>query len=157
MKNKERTTDIQSAVLEQIRSGSVHMRPRSYFVALWSLGIAASVGASLSIAYIISILMFAIRIQTASTPAYGARANLSTTLSGFPWWAVGATIILLIIATWLNKQYSHLYRYKGSYLAVLFISASLLIGIVFWALGIGNHSQTNLAPTSRGQGMHRLK
>ena len=84
MTKKSNTTEIQSEVMNKIHSGSVRMKPRLFFTFLWLLGIVASLGAGLAFAYFISILTFLIRIQTASTPAYGARQNLSETIATFP-------------------------------------------------------------------------
>lgn len=143
MTKKSNTTEIQSEVMNKIHSGSVRMRPRLFFTFLWLLGIVASLGAGLAFAYFISILTFLIRIQTASTPAYGARQNLSETIATFPWWSVVLSLLLAGMAFWLLRKYSRLYRYKISTIILIFLIVSVFIGIGLSYTNIGHHTKQN--------------
>lgn len=144
---------IQNEVMKQIHSGSVRMKPRVYFTMLWALGIVAWGAASVTFAYIISMLFYIVRIQTASTPAYGARHNLSDAIASFPWWAVVVTIVLSVIAIWLMRTYGRVYRYRISSVVVVFILSSLLLGIVLSSANIGHKPEKNTTQ-NKPNGMH---
>lgn len=151
MTKKTKPTAIQTKVMDEIHSGSLRMKPKIFFTTVWLLGIIASLGAGLAFAYFISILTFVIRIQTASTPAYGARQNLSESLASFPWWSVILSIVLAVIAFWLLKRYSRVYRYKMSTIILIFVGFSILIGIGMSYANIGHSTKQNNHPGSSEQ------
>lgn len=158
MTDKPKPSTIQTEVMHKIHSGSVRMKPRVYFTVLWLLGIIASIAASLTLAYLISMLIYIVRIQTASTPAYGARHNLTDTIASFPWWAVILSVTFSIIAIWLMQKYSRVYRYKISSVIVLFILSSLLLGLVLSFANIGHSGEKNgHMQNGTGRGYHLQK
>ncbi len=141
---KAKQTDITSAVMDQIKHGDVHMRPRVYFTALTAISIAAVALSALSIAYLSSILFFWIRVETADTMAWGARANLSEAIASFPWWALGIALVLLVAATLLVRRHGHMYRHKTGTVMLALLSISLLAGLGLSLTGIDNpHSPTD--------------
>lgn len=141
---------IQKEVMGKIHGGSVRMKPRIYFTILWLFGVASGVAASLTFAYLVSMLVFITRIQTSSTPAYGARHNLSDAIATFPWWAVFLSLGLAIVAIWLMRKYGRIYRYKISYVVTLFILCSLLIGVMLSIVNIGHSDGRNTKPSNNG-------
>jgi len=143
MTKKTKPTAMQAKVMGEIHNGSLRMKPKIIFTVLWLLGIIASLGAGLAFAYCISILTFLIRIQTASTPAYGARQNLSETLATFPWWSVILTLVLAGIAFWLLRKYSRIYRYRMSVIILIFVCISMLIGIGMSYANLGHSTKQN--------------
>lgn len=143
---------MQAEVMGKIHSGSVRMKPRIYFTVLWLLGIAATLAASLTFAYLISMLFYIIRIQTASTPAYGARHNLSEAIASFPWWSVILAISFTVVAIWLMRKYSRIYRYKVSIVITTFVLISLLVGLLLSFADLG-HS-VNQAERSKPSNGH---
>jgi glucan phosphoethanolaminetransferase (alkaline phosphatase superfamily) len=165
MNKNTKPTAIQAKVMGEIHSGSLRMKPKIFFTLLWALGIIASLGAGLAFAYFISILTFLIRIQTASTPAYGARQNLSETIATFPWWSVILTLVLAGIAFWLLRKYSRIYRYRMSVIILIFVGVSMLMGIgmsysnIVHSTRQNNHSdsseQRNGLGNGRGSGLQK--
>lgn len=137
MTNKDKPTLIQTEVMAKIHQGSVKMKPRIYFTILWLLGISASIVAGLLIAYIIDMLVYVVRIQTSSTPAYRARQNLSEALASFPWWTVVLFVFIFAVSVWLMKKYSRIYRYKISTVIFGFLAISFLLGIGMSYTNIG--------------------
>lgn len=132
---------IQRAVLEQIASGKVHMRPRVFFSLITAIGVAASIIASVVMAYLTSMAVFSLRIATASTPAYGARRNLAESFAQFPWWAVIVAAGLLFGGVVLLRKYGRIYRVSLRSIALLFVAATLVLGLVFFSLNIGHPSE----------------
>lgn len=143
MNKNTQKSDIQSTVMDQINSGKLNMKPRIYFTILWLLGIFASIGAGLSFAYFINMLTYVVRIQTAATPAYGARQNLDNAIANFPWWVLVLSVLLIVIAIWLMRKYSRIYRYKLSLVIVIFLFVSTLIGVGMSYLNIGHSTENN--------------
>lgn len=122
-------SNIAGTVMDQIKHGSVRMRPRLYFTVLTAISIAAVVASALSIAYLTSIVFFWVRIQTASTMAYGARTRLSNSIDSFPWWTLIVSVALLIAATLLVKHNGRMYRHRTGVVMLSILGVSLLIGL----------------------------
>ena len=128
-------------VMQQIKDGSVHMRPRAYFTALLIISLVVAALASLVVSYLISILFMWVRIQTADTMAWGARSNLSVALESFPWWAVIGALPLSVAVVWLIRKQGTLYRHSTVTIIVIFTLFVLLLGAGMSTLGIGaSHS-----------------
>jgi len=161
-KTQSATTPMQQAVLKRIESGEVRMKSRVYFVLLTALTILATVAAGLVISYLVSIVTFIIRIQTANTPALGARANLSEALANFPWWAVVLAVGLVAVALWLMRTHGRMYRHKTSIVLLVLVASSVILGVGMSYAGIGhpesgmgvNHS-TEQSPHDPGNGARR--
>lgn len=149
MSNKQHA--ISDDVLQKIKQGEVHMKPRVYFSLLTGLSVLAVLAASLAVSYVASIVFYWVRIQTASTMAYGARRNLSEALATFPWWYVVAAVVLTALAVILVRKRGTMYRHKASTIALSIIGISLMAGLVLYALGIGSISGPNGANHGAGR------
>lgn len=134
-------TPIQRAVLHQIEQGGVRMRPRVFFALITALGVAFGIAASVLMAYLTSMMIFALRIVTAGTPAYGARQNLSEALMHFPWWIAIVAAVLLVAGTVLLRRYGRLYRIRARNIVSLLVAAIMLLGLLFFSLGIGHPAE----------------
>lgn len=148
--SKQMHNETTAKVLGKIKSGKLSMRPRAYFTALTVLAISASVFASLALSYLLSIVFFWVRIETADTMAYGARANLQDTLASFPWWAAGLAVILLVAVVWFIRQYGGAYRQRLSTTVLLVLGAVLLLAVGMSYLGVGGLHDGR--PDGRGAG-----
>ncbi|NCU37580.1 hypothetical protein EOL96_00750 [Candidatus Saccharibacteria bacterium] len=137
MKQQPHKDDISLAVMEQIKRGEVHMKPRIYFTALGFVSIALVLSAGAAIAYLSSILFFWARIESANSMAWGARANLSQSLASFPWWALILSCVLLAIAVILVRRHGHMYRHKTTTVALALIAGSLVVGLLLSLAGVG--------------------
>lgn len=153
---KTNQTDIASTVMDQIKHGSVRMRPRLYFTALTAVSIAAVAASALSIAYLTSIVFFWVRIETASTMAWGARAKLSDAVDSFPWWTLIISLVLLIAATFLVKHHGRMYRHRTGVVMLSILVVSLLIGLSLSLADISSmHSGSSPATNSQQHGTGR--
>lgn len=150
---KTTKTPINKAVMEQIKSGQVKMRPRVYFVILSALSIGAAILAGLALTYLSSVMFFWWRVQSAETMAWGARANLGQAIASFPWWALIVAIILLIIITHLVRQHGQLYRHKLSTILLVIVTGAVVFGFVLSFFDVGKGHTPN-SQMRRGNGQH---
>lgn len=149
-------SQISKSVIRQIKRGDVSMRPRAYFTALSILSLAIIAISGIVISYLFSIIVFWLRIQTADSMAWGARANLSETLSSFPLWTVLAGVILITIAVWLIRRQGTTYRYKTASVVIALLLVSSALGIALSFIGIGTshtgNGQKDSSQIQRGAG-----
>lgn len=150
---KKASTNVQESVMDQIKKGRVHMRPRSYFALLGLVSVGAVVLAGITTAYLSSIVFFWFRILTADTMAYGARANLSESIASFPWWALLLAVILLVAAVVLVRKQGQMYKHRTSAIVLGIVGSSLLVGFVISLFDIGNpHTPNEFNKSGQGQG-----
>ena len=150
---KQTSTDIKASVMDQIKSGKVHMKPRPYYTLLGLTSVGAVVLAGVAIAYLSSIVFLWFRILAADTMAYGARANLSESIATFPWWVVVLALLFLAVAVILVRKQGRMYKHKTGTIVFVIIACSLLIGLLLSFINIGNsHTQNPLNRSGQGQG-----
>jgi cytochrome bd-type quinol oxidase subunit 2 len=145
---------IKSSVMSQIKSGEVRMRPRLYYAALASLSIGAVLLTGVVLAYLSSIMFYWVRIQTATTRARGARANLEAALASFPWWILLLALLLVISAVYLVKRHGRMYRHRTSTVFLIILLCSMLLGLGLSQFDIGKSHGPNRQnqPHQRGPG-----
>lgn len=139
---------ISEKVMHDISSGTVTMRPRTYFSLLSALSASVVLAAGLIIAYATSIMYFWLRIVSSDTMAYGARSRLSDALASFPWWLLALAVLLGVAAVWLVRQQGRLYKQKTSTVALLLVAGSLLLGVVFASFNVGQPFAQRHSPMS---------
>lgn len=127
-KNNSKTSAIESNVMSKIKSGQMAMRPKSYYVSISALIVAAVALLSFATVYLVSVLLFWLRIMLTDGPAYGAKRNLAASLETFPWWAVILGAMSLVGVIYLVKQYGHLYKVRPIYLLVMTVVLFSAIG-----------------------------
>lgn len=154
---KPKSSSISGAVMSQIKHGKVRMKPKLYHVLLGIASIGSVIATGFTIAYLSSIMFFWIRIQTSNTMAWGARANLEDSIASFPWWALMIAVILLIATTYLVRNQGRLYKHKTSTIALVIITASILLGLILSMFDIGKNHMPNTRPNfdPPGQGWQR--
>lgn len=155
---KNAPTTINESVMKQIKNGRVHMKPRAYYTLLAVLTVGIVGLAGLAMAYLWSIVFLWIRIETATTPARGARTNLADTIATFPWWALIASALLLAVAVALVRRQGHLYRHRIVTITLIVLLCSLLIGMGLSAFDVGrSHTPGRFdnGQAGRGQMMQR--
>lgn len=141
---------ISTSVMKKIKDGEVHMKPRMYYTLLGLTSVGAVILSGIMTAYLLSIMFFWLRIQTADTMAYGARANLANSIDSFPAWALLASVLLLTLAIVLAHRYRRIYKYKLSTVAAVLIACSLILGLGLSFFDIGK-SHTPAGKNKTGQ------
>ena len=155
MSKKPIDTPISDTVMERIRSGDVSMRSRTYFGLLTVLSVLAVLFAGAVLAYAASILFWWLRVQTADTMAWGARANLQEATGSFPWLALlgaGAVFGLLV---WLVRKQGHLYRHRTRSVAAIIAVIALLLGLGLSYVSIGGSGGRHVPRYQRPDGMRQ--
>lgn len=138
---------VSKRVMKQIESGHIHMHSRLYFAALATVSVALIASLAGLVAYFISILFFWVRIQTADTMAWGARANLTSALGSFPWWVVLITIGTMAVTVWLVRKHGTMYRQKLTTITAIVVVLSFVIGYVVSTSGLlTNHEKPGFSP-----------
>ncbi len=128
---------VSNTVMAQIKTGQLQMKPRRYYTLLTLVSVMSVGLASLVSAYLFSMLFYWVRIHTADTPAWGARARLSESLASFPWWALGLALLLVSFTVWLVRRHGRMYRHRTVTLGLAMLALSLLFGFVLSYLNIG--------------------
>lgn len=156
---KQRTPQsINASIMKQIKSGDVQMKPKMYYSALATASAGIVLFSGLATAYLLSIVFYWIRIETADTMAWGARANLNESLSSFPWWAVLVSVALIVIAVLITRRHGRMYKHKTSSIAVVVVAVSLLAGLGFSLLGVGTpHYPSQGSAPGQGQAQYWRK
>lgn len=155
MSNK---STISQAVMKQITTGSVRMKPRWYFSLLTATSAGVIILTSLAIAYAWSLLLFWIRIETAETMAWGARANAARLMASFPWWAIIIAVALAVFTVWLVRHHGHLYRHKTRSIVLLLFTVSFVVGLFITYVdipGLGGPTHSPQSQYGRGAGWQR--
>ncbi len=125
-----RKTSLSDSVLEAIESGEVSMRPKWQFVltvSLWTLGTAL---AGLTLVYLSSFIVFALR-QNGSwfVTGFGSEGWREFLIS-MPWLLVAITLIFLALLAYLVKRYAFAYARPLLYSAVGIILVAGLGGFL---------------------------
>lgn len=149
---KKKTSDIQKSVMQQISSGHVRMHSKLYFILITVIMIGAGLAGGVLFAYLVSIAAYGIRIETALTPAYGARANLADALAAFPWWLLIIAVAFIALAVWLMRRYGRAYRHSLTAIVLTFLLVSTALGIGFSFTDINGHDDGQ--QNTRGRGTH---
>lgn len=154
---KKSKSSISKDVMSQIKHGKVRMKPKLYHVLLGVTTIGSVIATGFTIAYLSSIMFFWVRVQTAGTMAWGARANLEESVASFPWWALILSIILLAVAIYLVRDQGRLYKHKAGTIAVVIVTSSIILGLIFSMFDIGKNHVPNSRPNfdPPGQGWQR--
>ncbi len=157
---KRQDSSMRSAVMARIGSGKVSMRPRVYFTLMSFAVGAASLASGLLLAYTTSIFTYIVRIQTADTPAYGAKANLASALAEFPWWLLVVALLLVAGTVWLARRNTRLYRRSFSSIVGFLVIVSMLVGVALSYAGVGHPDETlhrEFQQSAPGRGLHHLQ
>lgn len=126
------------------------MKPRLYYTLLSIVSVAIVMFSGITASYLFSIIFFWLRVQTADTMAYGARANLSNSIASFPWHTLMLAILLLTLSVVLVRRYGKMYKHKASTVAAILITCSVLLGIGLSFLSTG-YQRTQNQPSGRGR------
>src|ERR1035437_2572491 len=122
--------DIKNSVLQKIRLGEIHKRPRVYFIIqIISMTVIAFLTLITSL-FAISFILFSIHESgELFLLGFGARGFI-TFLSLFPWFTLCITIVLIFLLEWLMRHFK--FNYHRSVLTVFFwfISCMFFGGLI---------------------------
>ena len=142
---------IYDVVMQKISAGEVKMRSRLHFTLLVVTGGIAAVIAGALMIDLIRIITLSWRVMTASTPAYGARLNLSDMVGVFPWWLLLLASIFAAIAIWLLRRYARLYRFRTSTIVLVVLVVCAVLGVAVASLEPSHRSDQPAEQITHGR------
>ena len=116
--------NMETIVMEKIKSGKVEMKPRWYFVAGSILMTAGFVGLMAGAVFLVNLTIFLIRKRG---PGYG---RLEMMLDSFPFWIPIVAVMGIILGIWMLKKYDFSYK-KNFHLIIIGIITSIIIAGLF--------------------------
>lgn len=130
-KMKNKIQNVETFVMEKIKSGRIKMKPRWYFV-VGSLSMVIGLASALTLsAFVFSIFVFSIRTHG---PMVALRYQ--DLISNFPVWAVATAVMGTVFGIFLLKKYDFSYRSNFLLIAAGFILSVILAGILIDRLGV---------------------
>ena len=123
--------NIKKGVLEKIKSGSIHMRLKSYFTARLFLVIFFTVLALLISVFVISFVFFSINEGGHQFLLGFGSKGISTFFSIFPWMLLVVDIVILILLEWLLQGLKFAYRFSLITIFIVIFLSSTILGIIF--------------------------
>lgn len=127
--NQPKASVIEKSVMDQINSGQVHMRRRTYYIALATLSAVIVALLAFASSYFMSIATLWMRIDAATGQAYGAKRNLASMVEAYPWWSILLGLLSLGLVIYMVRKLGNLYKVKLIYLIPAIV-------ILFMALGL---------------------
>ncbi len=102
--------NFKEKILDQIKSGRVKMRPRYYFFIRAALGILSMLLVLFLVVYLISFIMFIMKVQGIwYLPNFGL-SGLYRFLLAFPWFLVGIALVFVLLLELFIKKVKLVYR-----------------------------------------------
>ncbi|HWU24747.1 MAG TPA: hypothetical protein VN086_03280 [Candidatus Paceibacterota bacterium] len=131
MNNNPEQHQIESEVLERIRSGKLRMKPRFFFVLKTALVIAITVLILLISVWLASFISFGLRLSgNDSLLGFGTRGILMF-IAVFPWWLALIDLALIALLAWLLRHFKFGYRKPVLYLLGALIVGGVAGGLLF--------------------------
>ncbi len=155
--------DLESTIMEKVRSNEIAMKPRWYFVVgsiMTLIGLTASTVAAI---FLINVTLFLLR-------EHGPRGEwrLQQMLESFPLWIPVLAVAGIAVGVWLVRKYDFSYRYNFGLIAVGFIVAVVSSAFILDYTGLSDiwfrqgpmkgmyrQNQKSDAPIPRGRGFGR--
>lgn len=130
MDNHNNKKPIREKVLEAVRSGRVAMRPKWHFVLRAALLAAGAVLAFLTLLYVLSFALFALRRSgVLFVPAFGVRGWYAF-LASLPWMLIAVSLVFIFILEMLVRRYAFAYRRPLLYSVLGIVLLAVLGGLV---------------------------
>lgn len=132
--SRKNKLDFESKIISQIKAEKIKMKPKWYF-ALGSLLLFSSlIGLSMAAVFLVNLGIFLIK---RNGPLYTWK--LQSILSSFPWWIPLLAAGGIYLAIWLLRKYDWSYKKNFKLIAVMFILAVILAGILLDRLGLNEY------------------
>lgn len=131
MNNNPQHNQVQNEVLERIRSGQLHMKPRLFFVLKTVLVITIAILILVLSVWLASFISFGLRLSgNESLMGFGSKGALIF-LTVFPWGLAILDLVLLVLLAWLVRRFKIGYRRPVLYLLIVLIVGGVAVGHFF--------------------------
>ncbi|HXK36746.1 MAG TPA: hypothetical protein VJ553_04150 [Candidatus Paceibacterota bacterium] len=123
-------TELKNKVMQIIRSGQAHMRPRWQFVLRAVLVVSGIVLAAFTLIYLVSFIIFTLRVTgVLYVPLYRI-VGMQLLLRSMPWLLVLLAVAFIALVEILVRRYSFSYRQPLLYSALAIILLAFIGGAV---------------------------
>ncbi len=131
MNNNLQHNQVQNEVLERIRSGQVHMRPRLFFVLETATVVLVAACILATSVWLASFISFGLRLSgNESLLGFGTRGSLIF-FSLFPWGLAVLDLALIMLLTLLLRRFRFGYRKPLLYLLGAAVLGGTVTGLLF--------------------------
>lgn len=130
MKNNIEHKSIQENIIDSIKSGKVHMKPRWYFVLKFILHILLLVVVFFASIYLLSFIGLVLHEKELFNIFDLSPKGLKVLMSSIPWIIVMLSVCLFIVLYVLVKDYSFVYRKPLAYSFFGLIMFVVLVGFI---------------------------
>lgn len=147
-KAKTKHKDIGHEVLQQIETGKINMRPRSYFVLLSVVSGLAIAFSTVFAAYLVNLVWLRLEIDEGEMLGPGLQHHYELALRNIPWAILILAIASGLLAAWLMRkrvQFGH--RLPGWTLGVGLVVFLTVVGLLLSRSSFNRHAQ-DLPPFS---------
>lgn len=120
--------DISKKIMDEIETGKLQMRPKSFFVArmlLWSIGLGIC---ALSAVFIFSFIIFKLKLQGALVLPELGILGIRDLLLSLPFIIILYVLIFSLVLYWLVKHYAFSYRKPLVYTMLSIVGIVILGG-----------------------------
>ena len=121
---------IQQAVLDKVRAGQIHRRPRAYFVMRIVATIVVSFLVLIASAFVISFILFSLHESGEQFLIGFGIHGIEVFFILFPWVPTLFTVTLLLLLEWLLQGFRFGYRIPLLPIFLGIIGASVVLGVL---------------------------
>jgi hypothetical protein len=136
--SNKQSDKIELNVMKKIHEDKLQIRPKSYYIFLGVLSTSTIILLLMISTYLISIFSLWLRVSLAQGPAYGAKQNLASLISSFPWWIIIPAVISTIGLIYLIKKSSKAYKIRLAYLIPIILIIITTIGMALSYISLPN-------------------
>jgi hypothetical protein len=130
-------------ISNQIKTHSIHMRPRAYFIA-GAVALGSGFALSVLIAiFAIGVSVFRLRIHTPFQYLQAGSGGFRIFLLTFPWIPLVIAIAFIIMGVVVMRKYDFSYKHAFSGIFIGFLATVVVVGIISDAAGIPEWAEDN--------------
>ena len=147
-------TSLAGSILEKIKSGETHMRPRWHFVLRAFLLALGALILLLALLYLASFIVFVLReTGILFVPSFGLR-GVGVFLFALPWFLILLAVLFVLVLEVLVRNYSFAYRkpllYSVGTIVVFVISGGAVVAHLGFHEGMARFAKERRIPVADG-------
>lgn len=128
--NDNRNNSIQEAVLEKIRSGAIHKRPRAYFILRLVAVVLVALLLLATVALVVSFIVFSVHESDEQFLLGFGTQGILVFLKLFPWIYAIFAVALALLLEWLLQGFKFGYRMPLLNIFLVIVVSSVASGIL---------------------------
>ncbi|MCR4329033.1 MAG: hypothetical protein NUV65_00630 [Candidatus Roizmanbacteria bacterium] len=159
-KNVVKQADIEKAVMAQVRSNKVTMKPRWYFIVGSLFMMIGLIALSIGAVFLTNLTLFLLREHGPM-----GQLRLQFLLDTFSWWIPTLAVVGIVFGVWILKKYDFSYKKNFLLITVGFVLSIIVAAFVIDSIGLNEmwarqgmmrrfyqRIENQNVPATRGQG-----